>query len=56
MRYYTDQTIERVWWASPDVASPQAQPLDITAGSDVGGSFVTFVVPSLAYWDLIVLE
>jgi dextranase len=54
--YYADRPIQRVWWASPDVDSPQAQPLDITAGSGVGGSFVTFVVPSLAYWDLIVLE
>jgi len=56
VRYYTDRPIKRVWWASPDVDSPQAQPLDITAGSDVGGSFVTFVVHGLAYWDLIVLE
>ena len=56
VRYYTDRPIQRVWWASPDADCPQAQPLDIIAGSDIGGSFVTFVVPSLTYWDLIVLE
>ena len=56
VRYYTDRPIQRVWWASPDVENPQAQILDFSTGSNVGGSFVTFVVPSLTYWDLIVLE
>jgi len=56
MRYYTDRPIQRVWWASPDVENPQARTLDFSIGSDKGGTYVTFTVPSLVYWDLIVLE
>ena len=56
VRYYTNLPIQRVWWASPDVETPQAQALDFSIGSDEGGTYVTFRVPLLVYWDLIALE
>ncbi len=56
VRYYTDRPIQRVWWASPDVENPQAQMLDFSVESDEGGAYVTFGVPLLVYWDLLVLE
>ena len=56
VRLYTDRPIQRVWWASPDVENSQAQALDFSIGSDEGGTYVTFRVPSLVYWELIVLE
>ena len=56
VRCYTDRPIQRIWWASPDGESPRARPLDFTIGSGAAGTYVTFTVPSLVYWDLIVLE
>jgi len=59
MYYYGNTVVagtNKLWWASPDVANGAAQALTYTAGSDGGGNFVTFTLPSLSYWDMIVLE
>jgi dextranase len=44
------------WWASPDVAGGMAQPLAThpTGGAD-GGVAWSITLPSLEYWDMIVL-
>ena len=56
VRLFTDQPVERIWWATPDGDDPAAQPLTVTRGSEEAGAYVAFRVPSLLYWDLIVVE
>jgi hypothetical protein len=56
VRTYTERQVRRMWWASPDVSDLRAQPIDFNSGSDGVGRYVEFLVPSLAHWDLIVLE
>ena len=56
VRIYTGQPVRRIWWASPDGENPRARSLDFYLGSDRRGTFVTFTVPLLVCWDLIVLE
>ena len=46
----------KLWWASPDTNSGAVTQLTFTNSSDGGGSFVTFTVPSLQYWDMVWLE
>ena len=46
----------KLWWASPDTNSGAAMQLSFTNASDGGGSFVTFTLPSLQYWDMVWLE
>ena len=48
--------VKRVWWATPDDADPAGRVLEFRAGSEGGRPYVTFRVPSLAYWDLVVIE
>jgi len=56
VRYRTERNVERVWLASPDLASPQATVLDFESGQDTQGSYIKFTVPRLEYWDLIGIE
>jgi dextranase len=42
-----------VFVASPDVDHGAAHELAAIAGTDQRGSYVSFTVPSLEYWDLI---
>ncbi len=44
--------VARVWWASPDRENLEAQPLDFSRDGDS----ITFRLPRLAYWDMIVVE
>ncbi len=54
VRIAVERPVARVWWASPDGESIAPQAVDFTTDSD--GSAITFTLPSLAYWDMIVLE
>ncbi len=56
VRTYTKRPVQSVWWSTPDFGDLRAQPIDFNTGRDRFGDFVEFLVPSLAYWDLIVLE
>jgi len=56
VRFYTDRLVTRVWWATPDDDNPASRVLEFSTGRDDNGIYVAFRVPSLAYWDLIVLE
>ncbi|MBS1091040.1 dextranase [Gluconobacter sp. Dm-74] len=49
-------TLGKLYIASPDTSHGKAQQLPYTTGSDSGGWFITFTVPSLKYWDMIWLE
>ena len=46
----------KLWWASPDINSGAPGELGYLSGSDSGGTFVTFTVPQLEYWDMVWLE
>ncbi|MFW6136249.1 MAG: glycoside hydrolase family 66 protein, partial [Chloroflexota bacterium] len=56
VRLYIDRLVTQVWWATPDGHDPAAQPLAFSRGRDTAGPYVSFRVPSLRYWDFIVLE
>ena len=56
VRYYTDRIIQRIWTASPDYETPAMSEIPFTRGSTQKGSFVEFVLPSLEWWNLIVLK
>lgn len=55
VRYYTDQEIQNVSIASPDINDCISQNLQFTKGSDDDGSYIEFTVPSLEYWNMIYL-
>ncbi|TSA32004.1 MAG: cycloisomaltooligosaccharide glucanotransferase [Porphyromonadaceae bacterium] len=52
MIFKTDKTVKKVWVASPDLNSGTPEELDISSGA---GS-VSFTLPELKYWDMIVVE
>ena len=54
--YYGGNGGGKLWWASPDTNFGTATQLTYTNGSDVGGSYVSFTLPSLQYWDMVWLE
>lgn len=45
-------TVNRIWYASPDINSGVCQELSFNKS----GSSVSFTLPSLKYWDMIVVE
>lgn len=54
--YYTDRSIQEVYLASPDYNQGKSQPLSFQSGTDSNGSFITFEVPTLEYWDMIYMK
>ncbi|HTW06250.1 MAG TPA: glycoside hydrolase family 66 protein [Acidimicrobiales bacterium] len=51
--YYTSSVAPAsVYVASPDVNGGAAQSVSFSTGSDSGGKYVTFTLPSLDYWDM----
>jgi GH15 family glucan-1,4-alpha-glucosidase len=51
--YYTSSTNpSSVYVASPDINGGTAQSLTFSTGTDGGGKYVTFTLPSLDYWDM----
>lgn len=54
VKYYYTSSIApvSVYVASPDINGGAAQSLTFTTGSDGGGKYVTFTLPSLNYWDV----
>ena len=45
-------TVKRIWMASPDIEGGALQELNYSAGADK----VRLSIPSLKYWDMIVIE
>ena len=54
--YYGSGTVNSVSFASPDYQNGKTSIQNFSTGSDSGGNYVTFMVPSLAYWDLIYIN
>ena len=57
VKYYCEtSSVAHVRVASPDVNGGEFAKLDFKTGSDSEGDFVTFTVPRLEYWDMILVE
>ena len=56
IRIAADEDITRAGWASPDIEGGMFHPLAIIRGNDKGERYVELVLPSLKYWDMIVLD
>ena len=56
IRIAADEDITRAGWASPDVDGGMFHPLAMTQGNNNGERYVELVLPSLKYWDMIVLD
>lgn len=56
VRIATDRTVERVWMASPDTANQTSIPLEFELFNDDTQSYLSFTLPNLFYWDMVVLE
>lgn len=52
VNFTNNQIIKRIWWASPDVNGGASQELDFTQN----GSQVSLTLPSLTFWDMLVVE
>lgn len=46
----------RLWFASPDLNHGAPLNIAYSKGSDGGGTFITFTLPSLQYWSMVWLE
>jgi dextranase len=56
-KYYYGSTLpSSVNVYSPDINNGTAQSLSFTHSSDSGGNYVLFTVPSLVYWDMIIVQ
>lgn len=56
MYYPSGDTLGSLYIASPDISHGVPSKLTYSTGSDANGTFITFVVPKLNYWDMIFLE
>ena len=53
---YTEFPVKEVCLASPDGADLSVHVLPFDSGSDESGKFITFILPTLAYWDMVFLR
>jgi dextranase len=51
-----DREIARIWFADPDSDDPSPRPLAFALDEEDRSRTLAFRIPSLAYWDLIVIE
>ncbi|MDY7076174.1 MAG: glycoside hydrolase family 66 protein [Chloroflexota bacterium] len=56
LRFYTECSPGRVWWATPDDDNLAVRELEFSIEQDKGEIYVTFCIPRLSWWDLIVLD
>lgn len=54
--YYGSGTVNSVNFASPDYENGKTYALPFTSGSDAGGSYVQFTIPTLQYWDMVYIK
>ena len=57
VKYYCGTgSVGSVRIASPDIKGGEFAKLDFKTGSDSEGNYVSFTIPSLVYWDMILVE
>jgi len=54
--YYGSGTVDSVNFASPDYENGKTYQLTFTTGSDGGGAYVQFTIPTLQYWDMVYIK
>jgi dextranase len=52
LQLISNKSIRRIWFASPDINNGASREIPFTQT----GSQVAFIIPSLLYWDMIVIE
>ncbi|HET7118822.1 MAG TPA: glycoside hydrolase family 66 protein [Hanamia sp.] len=52
LNFQTDKTVKKIWFASPDLNFGSSQNIEFTQSGDS----VNFTLPSLQYWDMVVIE
>jgi dextranase len=55
-KLYVTGEVKGLWMASPDGDIPGAAALDFTSGKDEKGAYITFTVPRLDYWTMLVVQ
>ncbi|MBC2579500.1 glycoside hydrolase family 66 protein [Clostridium sp. DJ247] len=56
VKYYYTDPVGSVSFASPDYDNGKTYNVQFTKGSDIGGNYITFTVPTLQYWDMIYIN
>jgi GH15 family glucan-1,4-alpha-glucosidase len=58
VKYYigSGTTVSGVYAASPDSEHGASASLSYSSGSDAGGSYISFTLPSLTYWDMLYVK
>jgi len=58
VKYYlgANESVGGVYVASPDAGGGATTTLSYTIGSDAGGPYISFTVPSLQYWDMVYVK
>jgi dextranase len=56
VKYYNAKPVNGVLFASPDYNGGMTYSVPFTKGSDSGGEFVSFTLPSLQYWDMVYMS
>ncbi|MBQ6165198.1 MAG: glycoside hydrolase family 66 protein [Clostridia bacterium] len=56
VKQYVSQKPNRVYLASPDGDAGVMEEIPFLAGTDVGGKYITFVLPELEIWDLVYIS
>lgn len=55
-RVFTEKPVHSLFIASPDTDDLTLRPLEFTAGQDTEGRFISFVMPELIYWNMILMR
>lgn len=54
--YCDDVKVTTAWWASPDADGGRLHALSFQAGRQNGRSYVDIILPTLKYWDMVLLR
>ncbi|HEU5364370.1 MAG TPA: glycoside hydrolase family 66 protein, partial [Hanamia sp.] len=52
INFQSEKTVKKIWFASPDINFGASQNIEFTQS----GNSVNFTLPSLQYWDMVVIE
>ena len=56
VKYYTERDVAQVQMASFSLDGGKSRELPFEKGEDADGRYITFEVPSLAYWDMVYMK
>lgn len=56
VKIYTERRVSSLSWATPDSDGGRLHPLKFKSGTEGGERYIDAVIPSLQYWDMLVLQ